>query len=610
MPINHPRYHSIKAKPEKEKSPSFILSAIKWLVMLTIWGAVFAMLMAVWFGYDLPDGNKLLQITRKPGITIVDRKGGLISTHGDIYGRPVEATQLPTYVPGAILAIEDRRFYKHFGVDIIGILRAAWVNLQAHRTVQGGSTITQQLAKNFLLSEKMYTHTDKSLRRKVQEVLLSVWLEHKFTKEQILSMYLNRVYLGSGVYGIEAAALKYFHKHARNLNLYESAVIAGLLKAPSKYSPTSSPKNADERAQIVLDAMLDAGFITAAQRSSVKPSIDSMTRAHQKMQTGQYFADWVMDVIPDLIGEIDRDIIVVTTYDPQMQIVAEQSASSILNENKQIKNVSQLALISMTYDGAVRAMVGGIDHDLSKFNRATQAKRQAGSSFKTFVFLAGLENGMDPDTMIPDGPIKIGKWQPKNYHWESRGEISLSTAFAYSVNTVAVRIAQTVGKKRIAEIAHRLGITTPIQNDLSIALGTADVSLIELTGAFTSMSNGGVCVDPYGVVQIRDRQGNVLYQHKSCNEEVINPTTASYIKQLLISVGDYGYGRTGRIEGTYGGKTGTSQDYHDAWYVGFSDKHQLVTGVWFGNDDQKPMKKVTGGTLPLKLWQAFYNSIK
>jgi penicillin-binding protein 1A len=606
-PQNKRSSQSLSRPPKRRLSMGLWL--IKTAVLMAIWGSVGMGVFVVWFGYDLPDIGRLQAVTRKPGISIVGQDGTLIATYGDIYGSTVAQKNLPRYIPQAILATEDRRFYKHFGVDVLGVLRAMWTNYRAQRVVQGGSTLTQQLAKNFLLSEKLYTPSDRSMRRKAQELILALWLEYSFSKDQILDIYMNRVYLGAGTYGIEAAAQKYFGKRARSLTLYEAAVIAGLLKAPSAYSPTNSPKRADERAQVVLNTMVEAGFISLKERQSLQISDRAMHQAYDGSRVGRYFTDWIVESLPNYIGELDRDIMVITTYDGRLQRIAEQKTLAVLEKYGHEKGVDQAALVAMTAEGAVKCMVGGRDYGQSQFNRAAQAVRQAGSAFKLFVYLAALEKGVSATAMISDRPVRIGRWQPKNYHWQSRGEISFADAVAYSVNTATVRLAAQAGRKQIASAARRLGVMSPLPNDLSIALGSADVTLLQLTSSYAAVANGGTGVWPYAILEIRDRYGQVLYRRKGHGPgRIMSYDHAKQLVKMLAGVMRYGTGKSAALTGPCAGKTGTSQNYRDAWFIGFTP--ELITGVWFGNDDRTPMKVVSGGRLPALLWKEFMSAAK
>lgn len=617
IPLRQPSGNSAHQKSKRPQKPQRVKPKrsgrgrffwVKFFLNILLWVLIVISVGVFWFGYDLPDVERLQATTRDPGISIISEKGELIATYGDIYGAHVSSEQLPAHVSNAFLAIEDRRFRSHFGLDFIGILRAAYSNYKAGHVVQGGSSITQQLAKNFLLSEKMYVHSDRSMRRKVQEVLLALWLEHKFTKDQILSLYLNRVYLGAGVYGIEAAAQKYFGKRAKSLNLYESAVIAGLLKAPSKYSPTNSPQLAHKRATIVLNRMVEGGFITAHEKATLSSSSESMSGTHERARTARYFVDWIVETLPQYVGNISEDLVVITSLDLQLQKKAEEEAAKLLEGHGKVKGFSQTALVSMSVDGAVKAMVGGVDYKKSKFNRATQARRQPGSSYKFFVYLSAIEAGFTKKSLVSDEPIKIGNWQPKNFHWKTRGQISFQDAFAYSVNTVSVRLAKLLGAKRIARTAHRLGITTPSPSDLSIALGTADVTLLQMTSAYATIANGGLGVWPYTILEVRNRNGKVLYRRKTQGlGRVVEYNHAKEMIDILVAVMNYGTGKSAKLKTPCAGKSGTSQDHRDGWFVGFSTDPNLVTGVWVGNDDRSPTKGVTGGNMPALLWKNFMN---
>ncbi len=576
-----------------------------WALNLLIWGVLFSGGAALWYSYDLPDIKRLESVTRKPSVTLLARDGSLMATYGDLYGSIVEAKNLPPYVPQAVMAIEDRRFYHHFGVDIIGVLRAAWVNYRSGSVVQGGSTLTQQLAKNFLLSEKLYAPSDRSLRRKIQEVLLALWLERKFSKEQILTIYLNRVYLGAGVYGIDAAAHKYFNKSARELNVYEAAVIAGLLKAPSRYSPISNPQLAHERAQRVLNAMQEAGFISAQQRLQYATAPEPLKEVHHKALSGRYFSDWVFETLDEYIGKIEEDVIVQTTLDPRLQKLAEEKTYAILDTEGPKLNISQAALVAMTPDGGVRAMVGGRNYFHSQFNRVTQAKRQMGSAVKFFTFLCALEKGYNPYSMVMDTPLRVGKWRPRNYKYKAKGEVPLKDGFAYSINAVAVRLATEVGVKRMAEMAHRLGLMSPQPKDMTISLGSGEASLLELTAAYSAIANHGFAVWPYGITQVRTAEGGeILYQRKSQGAgRVISASHVVDMLELMAAAFSYGTGKAAFIDRPCAGKTGTSQNYRDAWSIGFTP--DLVAGVWVGNDNGSYMKTVTGGKTPAKIWHDF-----
>ncbi|MCP4922717.1 MAG: PBP1A family penicillin-binding protein [bacterium] len=575
----------------------------RWAFLGTFWGALVVFLAVVWFSYDLPSVEELQALGRRASITLHDRKGQVIAQSGDLYGTMVQAGNLPPPVKNAILAVEDRRFYSHFGIDIFGLMRAAWANWRAGRVVQGGSTLTQQLAKNFLFAKKLYKTNDRSYRRKIQEVLLSFWLEYNFTKDQILTLYMNRSYFGAGTFGLSAAAQRYFGKEATDLKVYEAAVIAGLLKAPSKYSPVSSPDRADKRAQIVLGAMVSAGFLSVAEREQLRSAKPHMVRLSKQKSFGRYFSDWIMEKVQKQWGHLGEDLIVQTTLDHSLQDLAEGVVfrSDILKSNP----TYQTSLVAMTPGGAVRALVGGCDYGKSQFNRATQALRQSGSTFKIVPYLVALEKGWKTTSMISDRPINIKGWSPKNYYWKSRGDIPLRLAFAKSVNTAAVRLTRKVGMDSVRKKAVLLGMSQKLPRDLSIALGSGDTTLLELTGAYSVIANNGFKAKPYGILKVSDRRGNVLYRRsgKRPDRLVSAPATKNMLS-LLKEVMDSGTGRRSTLDRPCAGKTGTSQNSRDAWFVGFTP--DLVTGIWFGCDNGKPMdSKMTGGAGPAKLWKVF-----
>jgi penicillin-binding protein 1A len=471
------------------------------------------------------------------------------------------------------------------------------------------------LAKNILFTQGSFSVNDRSYKRKIQEVLLAVWLEWKFTKDQILTMYLNRVYFGSGTYGIDAAARRYFNKSARNLSVFEAAVIAGLLKAPSKYSPAQHPKRAKVRAKIVLDLMVDAGYLRDYQsylEQGVKELSDS---ARERNQGYKYFADWVYEAIPGIIGPIDKDIIVITTLEADLQRKAESVCLDHLEKMGKELKTSEVAFVAMTPDGAVKAMVGGKDYGSSQFNRVT-AHRQPGSAFKIFIYLAALEAGMTPETMMDDSPFSIGKWHPSNFKWKSRGIISLKTALAHSVNSVSIRLTQEVGPKKVAEVAKRLGVISDLNNDLSISLGTGDATLLELTTACSTFANQGKAVWPYGILEIRDKNGGILYRHQdNPGKPIISAIVLQGMREMLRAVIESGSGRAANIAPSVGGKTGSNGD-RDAWFLGYRDATAdpetegpggLVVGVWTGNDNNRPMAKMsTGGRMPTRVAGAFF----
>src|SRR5947209_8668073 len=476
-----------------------------WTAVLGLWAAIAIVGAVVWAGAHLPPIQALEIPKRPPTIEIVGLDGSVLAQRGDMAGANVSLKDLPPYLPKAFIAIEDRRFYLHYGIDPIGILRAAVANLMHRGVSQGGSTLTQQLAKNLFLTQ------ERTMQRKLQEVELALWLERKHSKNEILELYLNRVYFGSGAYGVDAAAQKYFGKPAKSVTLAESAMLAGLVKSPSRLAPNRNPEGAEKRAQTVLAAMADARFITdaQAQASILQPSTNVKPAG---AGTVNYAADWIGEVLDDLIGQVDQNTVVETTIDPKLQAIAEASIIDELAAKSVKFNVSQGALVAMTPDGAVRAMVGGRNYAESQYNRAVTAKRQPGSAFKPFVYLTALEAGLTPETIRPDAPLDIKGWKPENYSHEYFGPVTLTQALAMSLNTVAVRLGLEVGPKKVVRTAHRLGISSKLEANASIALGTSEVSLTELVGAYAPFPNGGLGVSPHVVLKIHTSDGKVLYK--------------------------------------------------------------------------------------------------
>lgn len=594
-----------KAKPQSKRgSPrrGWLARIFYWIMVLAVWGVIAAMGVIVWYSYDLPSVDKLSVIQRKPTLTLLDYKGRQIARLGDVYGEPVQVSQLPAHLPGAVIATEDRRFYDHFGVDPIGLARALVTNIMAGRVRQGGSTISQQLAKNVFL-----TH-ERTIKRKVQEVLLALWLEANFSKDQILTLYLNRVYLGAGAYGIDAAARRYFNKPATKVNLAEAAMLAGLLKAPTRLAPTRDLTAARARAAVVLNNMVAAGFINEAVAKGAKARPASLRRSRSRSgpsaRPARYYADWVVDRLTDYLGPTERSLVITTTLDRDMQNAAEAAMAKMFAATGQKSRIGQGALLAMTPNGAVRAMVGGRDYRKSQYNRATQARRQPGSAFKPVVYLAGLEAGLHPNSKFIDKPITVDGWSPKNYAGKYRGRITYSQALAYSSNSVAVQVLEKVGADDVIATARRLGLTTPIPRNSSIALGSAEVNLIQLTSVYATLANHGRGILAHGILEVRDGKGNVLYQRRGTGRgEVAKPWHVKELSQMLAGAIRVGTGRNARIGRPAAGKTGTSQDYRDAWFLGYTN--QLAAGVWLGNDNGAPMKRVTGGGAPARLWRDF-----
>jgi penicillin-binding protein 1A len=571
-----------------------------WLKRLVVWGgsaAIWALVLlgglVAWYAYDLPDVDAMASVARQPSVTLMAADGTLLASYGEIHGARVSVAELPPHLPLAVLAVEDRRFYQHYGVDFRGLLRASLANLRAGRIVQGGSTITQQLAKNLFLTP------ERTLRRKIQELLLALWLERKFTKDQILGLYLNRVYLGAGTYGVDAAARRYFDKPAAQVNLYEAALLAGLLKAPSRYSPARHKDRAARRTELVLGTMVEAGFITAGEAGQAR-SETTRGRAAAGAQA-RYFTDWVLAQVSAYIGPADRDLTVITTLNPTYQRIAEAELAALLDGEGRDRRVGQGALVMMDPGGAVRAMVGGRSYDASQFNRATQALRQPGSAFKPFVYLAGLEGGLRPDDKLDDAKVSVGDWSPRNYGRKYLGRVTLREAFARSLNSVAVRISERAGRDRVVAAARRLGITSKLAGHPSIALGASEVTLLELTGAYATFANQGRGAWPYGILEVRGPEGEVLYTRAGGGPgRLVDPRAVEDMADLMAATVTWGSGKAANPGRPAAGKTGTSQDFRDAWFVGYTA--EVVAGVWLGNDDGAAMDRVSGGSLPAALW--------
>ena len=597
-------------KPPKPPKPrrTPLQAFLYWSAVAAVWLVIFSAAFLAVFAYGLPDTSKLYQVQRQPSISYLDRSGGLVAVRGSQITPPVKIDELPAYVPAAFVAIEDRRFYHHFGFDPIGVVRSQLYNA-THRGVplRGGSTITQQLARNLFLS------TDQNVRRKVQELILAVWLETKFSKKEILALYLNRVYFGGGAYGIEAAAQRYFNKPASQLTVGEAALLAGMMKSPTHYSPISDTARAERRATVVLDEMVKTRAITAAQRDNAfaQPVRVSRTLANQH---AQYFVDWVDSEVRSILGKskddvLQQDLVVETTIDLPIQTDAERAVQGVAAvPDAKARGVEQAALVALDGEGRVRAFVGGQDYGDSQFDRAADARRQAGSSWKPFVYLTAMENGFTPDPPVIDEPIKIGNWEPHNFTGKYLGPITVQTALAQSINTVAARVANQVGAQNVARTARRLGITSPIQTDPSMALGAVEVSPLEMAQAYTAFSNGGYAVKAYGIERIRTSAGRVLYDHSvdktATRPKVIGSQPLDYMNQMMRQVLIVGSGVGARIGGyDLAGKTGTTSDYRDAWFVGYTGG--FVASVWVGKDNNTPMRSVTGGSYPARVWRAF-----
>jgi penicillin-binding protein 1A len=573
-------------------------SMFYWGAVLAVWAIIAAIGLVIWIGAHLPPIQSLEIPKRPPSVLILGAGGTTLATRGDMGGAAVTLRELPDYVPKAFIAIEDRRFYSHHGVDPLGILRALMHDVLRRGNAQGGSTITQQLAKNLFLTQ------ERTVSRKLQEVALAFWLEHRFNKSQILELYLNRVYFGSGAYGVEAAAQRYFGKSARQLTVAEAALLAGLVQSPSRLAPSHNPDGAERRARVVLADMAEQKLIgedaeklaLAHPARAVKPAgADSLN----------YVADWVMDAVNDYVGRFDQDIVVETSIDPALQGAAEHALDDALREKGEKFGISEGAIVAMTPDGIVRALVGGRSYAESQFNRAIAAKRQPGSAFKPFVYLTAVEHGLTPDTVRDDGPITVKGWKPENYEHEFMGPVTLTTALANSLNTVSVRLILEVGPSAVARTAYRLGIDSKLDPNPSLALGTSGVSLLELVSAYAPFANGGFAAVPHAIERIKGTDGTILYARATqAVGRIVDARYVAMMNSMLHETIASGTARHADLPGwSAAGKTGTSQDYRDAWFVGYTS--HMVTGIWLGNDDNSPTRKAVGGGLPVDIWSRF-----
>jgi penicillin-binding protein 1A len=584
-----------RGKPPPPRKRGLFRWLFKMVFAVGFWGTVVAAGLFAITWYSL-DQKGLFQIpTREPGLMILASDGSMIAEQGTFFGDAVSMTELPEYVPNAIIAIEDQRFYGHFGVDPIGISRAMVNNIARGAMREGGSTLTQQLAKNLFLSH------ERTFTRKAQELVFAIWLETTFSKDEILQLYLNRVYFGGGANGIDKASRTFYGKSAYELTLMEAATLAGVLKAPTTYNPARNPEDALARAKLVLNNMVEQGYVTPDE---AQEAIDNPAKAATRDFTPatQYAVDWINAQLPLLISKNKQSLIIETTIDANLQALAENTLRKRLADNVKKLKVEQGAVVTMDGTGGIRALVGGRSYKRSQFNRATEAKRQPGSAFKAFVYLAALENGYKPDSIEVDEPVKIGNWSPENYRRKYLGSVSLEQAYALSLNTIAAKLTRAVTPVSVTRTAKRMGVTSKLGQDASIALGTSEVSLLELTSAFAPFSNGGQLVEPYVVKRILGRDGTVLYERLGSGlPQVIGSRELGDMNAMMRQVVLTGTGTKARFDGQdIGGKTGTSQDYRDAWFIGYTP--YLTTGVWMGNDDNSPTKKVTGGSLPALVW--------
>lgn len=552
----------------------------------------------IYYTIVFPDPLSLRSTERTSVVRVLARDGTSIGSRGAAQDY-IPLDLLPRLVIDAVVATEDRRFNEHWGLDPIGLLRASFANLREGRFAQGGSTLTQQLAKNLFLTP------ERTMARKLEELVLALWLEFRLSKTEILELYLNRVYFGGGAYGIEAAAQRYFDKSARELSVAEAAVIAGLLKAPSKYSPASNPGAARQRGRTVLGKMRDAGVISELQEKAARAEVVQFVGTRRSGDTAgaEYVVDYVLEQLPGLIGSGHPDVIVETTIDDDLQRRASEVVRKELVLQGSLVSADQAAAVVLDLDGGIRALVGGRSYADSQFNRAVKARRQPGSTFKPFVYLAALESGLNPDSVAYDLPISANGWTPHNENGKYTGAVTLRHALAHSINTVAARLILELGPKRVSNVARRLGIRSPLREGPALALGASEVSLLELTGAYDAFANGGRSVEPYVIRRVRQASGRVLYARTAPDaKRGIAPQQVAGMNDMLHEVMVRGTGRRAALPlHPAAGKTGTSQDFRDAWFVGYTAS--FAAGVWVGNDKGTAMNKVRGGQLPADIWR-------
>lgn len=602
-----------KQRQKRNKRP-LTLIMFRWLFILGIWAAVFLGAIMLWFAHDLPDITRSATFERRPSIILLSSSGREFARYGESKGQNVTIEDLPAYLPQAVIATEDRRFYSHPGIDLLGIARAMAINIYHGRFVQGGSTITQQLAKNLFLSH------ERKFTRKIKEAMLAIWLEQKLTKNEILSAYMNRVYLGSGTYGFEAAAQLYFGKSAKNVTLREAAVLAGLLKAPSRYSPHNNHKRALKRSNLVLKSMIEAGYIKkeAVKNEGIVISLPNKPGSDQRI--ARYFADWVVGNLEKTIGtpDMSMDIIVHTTLDLDLHKKSKKALVDAIDSSDEMSFVSQGAILVMQPDGAITTMIGGYDYSQSQFNRTVQSRRPPGSAFKPIIYLTALKQGWDIDDEITDAPITEGEYRPKNFADKYYGQVTLKTALAKSLNTATVQLCNEAGIGNVIRTAYDLGITSDLQRNLSLCLGSAGISMLEMGNVYTSFANDGFFTIPYAIKTITTPEGHILFERKTPKKytRIIKRNNLHKLSSMLHEVTISGTGKaaapatatTNKKAQNFPvyGKTGTSQDYRDAWFAGYSDKATAI--IWLGNDDNSPMRSITGGGLPARIFSKVINA--
>jgi penicillin-binding protein 1A len=588
---------NISADQSGKKRRSFWGFIVYWLIVLGLWVGIGLGGLVGYYAMDLPDTAELWQVENRPEFRFYGDGETLLARRGRLNGRPLLYEDLPPDLVNAVISIEDRRFWDHFGLDPRGFARAMFNNIRAGAMVQGGSTLTQQLAKNVFLTP------DRTIKRKVQELLLAFWLEAQLSKEEILALYMNRVYFGAGAYGVHAAAETYYDRPVQELSLGEAAILAGLLKAPSRLAPNRNPDGAKARAKLVLQAMVDNGAISQSRLAAAPlASVQIVTRSSD---TAHYAIDWALEQLPEYVGRPRSDLDIVTTINPALQLAAERAAQNILKNYGGNGKASQVAMVVMTPQGQIRALVGGKSYRESQYNRAIMSKRQPGSAFKPIIYLAGLEKGMTPDTIFTDEPFTVEGWTPSNYSDEYLGDVTMRESLAKSVNTVAAQISERAGRDHVIDVARRLGVTSYLASQPSIALGVFELSLLELTSVYATLAQDGFKTFPHIIDQVVSHAGSVLYERKAgALLPVIQADHVAAIRDMLEYSVENGTGKRAQLDGIrVGGKTGTSQNWRDAWFIGYTP--DLVAGVWVGNDDGTPMNRVAGSSLPAMIWHDF-----
>ena len=572
----------------------FIKQILKYALIALPWILVSASIILAYYYHDLPSIESLESNNKNKTIEVQYSNGKKITTIGDVYDNQIIYSQIPQHLINAVIATEDRRFFTNKGFDIVGIARAFIANLKAGRIVQGGSTITQQLAK------LLYFDSKKTIKRKVQEILLAIKLERIFSKEQILSLYLNRAYFGSGNYGIASASKYYFNKDISQLNLKESAMLAGLLKAPSRLSPNKNKDLAQGRANQVLKNMINAGYLEE-NTNLIQSNLDYKTDRMQRL----YFADYATEDFDYYLDDKYKNhnrFTLKTTLDQKIQNITEDIIDSYFKKYPDRLGKNQIAVIIMSKDGAIKAMIGGKNYQQSPFNRAIYAKRQPGSIFKTFIYLQALNEGFNSEDIFIDQLIELGNWQPKNYNDQYYGEVTLQNAFALSLNSVAVQLYQNINKDGLVKNSRKMGVFTNIdKHDPTTALGTMQTTLLELVSAFAVIANNGQGIMPHHVISVADKQNNIIYERSSSGlGQIIDGHPILKLKDMLRQAVENGTARRANIDYDIYGKTGTTQNYQDAWFVGFDSSY--IAGIWIGNDDNSPTNNISGGTLPAQIF--------